>query len=213
MNWPRYHHSGQIQQDWQRTMDTGLEAGEPALLTWGTARYQLDDLPILSAYLPWNARRTDVTRPLMLTGSTDSSWPAPLLLPPPSTGGADPSGGEPFATPPPIQFVYGGADRVTHMASMTTQVATHQPAGSFFTTDLPTAMYPLFFPIVQPHAQLTWRLLPLGLLFISEQQTIPRQRTAAEQSIALGSKNATDPWLAWLTFVAIIALILLALLN
>ncbi|MCB0064675.1 MAG: hypothetical protein KDE19_21275, partial [Caldilineaceae bacterium] len=158
MSLPQFQRSKQIRQDWQRTMDTALEAGQVALLEWGASRRQLSQLPTLATYQQWHMARGDVTQPVMLVGGLDTTWPIPLLLAPiiPAThaGGA-----------PPVQLTYSGADQATYLAAMTTQATNSLPAGAFYTVDLPTAMQPLLAPMTQPHAHMAWHTLPLALLF------------------------------------------------
>lgn len=218
MSLPHSHSSRQIRQDWQRAMDTALEAGQVALLEWGAPRRQLYHLPILSAYQQWNASRGDVTQPVMLVGSLDTSWPVPLLL-----ANADQAASEETAGTPPVQQIYGGADQATYLATMTTQAAQHLPAGAFYAVDLPVAMHPLLAPAIQPHAHTAWHTLPLTLLFAAY-----RHATIADRAIASATRSdpplpvqsrqpstvtpaPPDPWLTWSALSMVIAMIVLAL--
>lgn len=223
MSLPWMHQVTQIRQEWQRTIDTALEAGAPALLEWGAARRYLRHLPVLVAYDTWQSNRADIIEPVMIVGQLDSVWPAPLVL--------FRSRVEPDA-PPPVQFIYGGADSATYLASVATQAAQRVQAGMFYAVDLPPAMQQTVAPVTQPHTHVAWQSLPTALVADANHQpsaaVTPSMYTAsASASYAEGSPlmrypsvthppsatvMAADPWLAWAALVLIVMLVGLALL-
>lgn len=226
MSLPWMHQVTQIRQDWQRTMDTALEAGAPALLEWNAGRRQLRHLPALVAYHTWQVNRRDMNEPVMVTGQLDSTWPAPLVL---FESHLEPG------SPPPVQFIYGGADSATYMASLATQAAQRIRAGMFYAVDLPPAMQQAVAPVTEPHTHVAWQTLPMALFATANRKpdvtfsppfhaaTISASYVASHSAVSTSMNHAStrspipvtatvaDPWLAWAALVMIVLLVGLAL--
>ncbi|MEZ4675607.1 MAG: hypothetical protein R2932_15355 [Caldilineaceae bacterium] len=208
MSLPQHHHRVQIQQNWLRATESAMEAGQSPLLESGMDRRLLNDIPVLLAYAEWCARRNDVTQPVMITGGVDALWPVPLLF------SSDRCETQNSATLP-VQLVYGGADRATYLASLTTHAADHVLSGTRYAIDLPPAMQPLQAAQTAPQTNATWRALPLTLL--QDAKDADRRDNLSTYSTTLHRRHATAPtgfpdlWLAWIALVLTVALILLAL--
>lgn len=199
MTLPNQHSATQIQQDWQQATEQATEAGRPPLLELGMDRQLINNLPVLLTLAAWTLNRTDITQPLLLTGDVDALWPVPLLyttaLPMrPHASGAAPS----------LQLVYGGADRATYLASLTTHATQRLHSGALYAVDLPVAMQPLLSTHTQPHANASWPALPLTLL-----HTATANRSIEPNPTAAPALD--DPWLAWAALVMIVTLVLLAM--
>ncbi len=228
MTLPEQHRSAQICQDWQQSTEQAIEAGRAPLLEVGMDRQQLNSLPLLLTLATWSMSRTDLTQPLLLTGDVDALWPVPLFY----TATRQSERHQPNSAPS-VQIAYGGADRATYLASLTTHAAQRLQRGALYAVDLPVAMQPLLSMHTQPHANASWHLFPLTLLHrATVDHPIAEQATAANSTIsntAVSNSTASlstvansnsksnealatdDPWLAWATLVMIVALVLLAI--
>jgi len=190
--------------DWQQATEQAIEVGCSPLLELGMDRRQLNNLPLLLTLTTWSRNRSDLTQPLLLTGDVDALWPVPLFYT------ATPlTTQEQQRNAPPVQLAYGGADRATYLASLTTHVAQRLQHGGLYTIDLPVAMQPLLNMRTQTHANANWQQLPLTLY---HRATVD-QPTATTPTLSTATVVATgdDPWLAWAALVMIVALVLLAI--
>lgn len=219
MTLPYQHRTAQIYQDWQQNSEQAIEAGRSPFLELGMDRQQLNNLPLLLTLATWSRSRDDLAQPLLLTGDVDALWPVPLFytaMPRPSR--------QQQSTAPSVQVAYGGADRATYLASLTTHVAQRLQSGARYAVDLPVAMQPLLSMYTQAHANASWHLFPLTLLhkatvdrftgdrFIGDPPTASKLAiTNAAISNSTVASAPTDPWLAWATLVTIVILVLLSM--
>ncbi len=222
MTLPEHHRASQIRQDWQQCTEQAIEAGRAPLLELGMDRQLLNNLPLLLALTTWSMRRSDLTQPLLLTGDVDALWPVPLFYVATPTVSRDQQ-----SMAPSLQIVYGGADRATYLASLTTQAPQRIQSGTLYAVDLPVAMQPLVSAQTQPHVNASWQLFPLALLqrATADQarvinRVINRTSNPAASNAALSNSTlsnstvasaGTDPWLAWATLAMIVLLVLLAM--
>ena len=204
MTLPEHHHAIQIRQDWQQGTEQAIEAGRSPLLELGMDRQQLNNLPLLLTLANWSMSRIDLTQPLLLTGDVDALWPVPLFY-----AAASQPNRHQQSMAPSVQIAYGGADRATYLASLTTNVSQRLQSGALYAVDLPVAMQPLLSMHTQPHANASWHLFPLTLL----QRATAVQATVNNQTVSNSATASarTDPWLAWATLVMIVILVLLAM--
>lgn len=206
MRLPQRHTETQIHQDWQQATEIALEAGRPPLLELGMSRHLPASIPVVLTLAAWRATRTDPTQPVMVTGGVDALWPVPFCY---LSETVKNEGDETACAP--VQFVYGGANQATYLATLTTQAEQRLQAATFYAVDLPASMQPLVASHSQPHVYATWQTLPLTLLQEASLDAATYSSNATLQPAAGKLPAATDPWLVWLSLLIVVVLVLLAL--
>jgi|GEM_PF-1632150 len=197
----------------QAKIERSLEMGQQPLINLGISQTVLDNLHAWSALQKLAATRTDMTRPILLTGGQSATWLATLL----HTRQDAPE------RSPNLLVSYAGPDQTTYMAIQTTHYTQAGPAS------LPPALINIFAPLAQPAVAPLWDRLPfVAVDDIFIRQTLNLQTDAAQQRrlpqwftqlpddyISLEKEPSIlseNHWLAWTTVLFALALFLTALL-
>lgn len=179
-----------ITQQWQRQLEESLEGGEALWLELGVSNRLIDNVQALTALQALATRRADVTAPGLFVGGDGVVWTATCLN---SAVGAGPT---PVTG---LTLLYGGADRVTYMATLATLPGPATHTRQSLLTGLPAGMYTLLWPVSQPGVAPQWSTLPFVL-------TTASQPPRVHDEFASG-----DGWLPWLALIVAIGLIITAL--
>jgi hypothetical protein len=189
------HDATTIYLDWQSQIDESMEAGAALLIEMGVTHRILPDLPALLALESLAARRTDFATPWLLVGGDGVTWMAALL----STTVEDEPTQSPAMTP-----LYGGADRATYMATMTTLPGVAHQTSYGGARDLPVPLHSLLIPASHPGVAPRWFSLPFVLLGQGES-------SASSEGVRSAPTGGEDLWVQWFSLLVVIGLVIFSL--